>query len=206
MSPAGKRNAMRYPQALRTSGTANSEMNEPRVDRHVKHGEGIAAELQLAGPLLVVGHAHQRGEVGLDRSHAHRQQGERKQQARHAVETDDHVPQDVRQREADDRAVLAEKAIGQKPACQRQAVACAFEAIDPAAGGALRETEMLGHVKEQYRLHAVKGVVLGELAPEEEPDRRGMRGGGPRRPCRGGSSSAIVLAVDMIEGGLFSPP
>ena len=144
------------------------------IHRSVEHREGVAAEPLLPRTPLVVGHAHQGGNIRLNDPRTHRQQPQGCAQKHGVLEPQNHVPQDIGQREAHDRPVLAEDVVGQPSADQRQQIAAGNEVRHHAAGQVVRESQPLGHVQQQNRPHPVIRAAFRELAPEDEPKTQRM--------------------------------
>lgn len=122
----------------------------------------------LSGALLVVGLAHQRGNIRLDHPASTGEECQRDQESRLVFDPEDEVAENVRNREADDRPVFPEEAIGEIPPQEREEIAGHLEGVKDRTGLALVEVQDGGEVQRENGPHAVVRGPFREFSPEEE--------------------------------------
>ena len=164
----------RVPEVVAQHGHGHLGNERPDVDGKVEPQKRGTAEPLLARPLLVVGLAHERRNVRLDHAAAARQQSQGDDQRRVVFNAQDEMAQHVGHGKADDGPVAAQPPVGNEPAHQRQEVTRHLEPRVDGAGFRVGVSQGRGQVEEQDGPHAVVGAALGELAPEEEPQRHGV--------------------------------
>jgi len=128
--------------------------------------------LVLTGSLLVVGLAHEGGDIGFDDAAATGKETEGDEESGLVFDAEDEVAEDVGDREADDGPVFSEEAVGEKSSEEREEIAGHLEGVESGAGPRFVEVERGGEIEGENGAHAVVGGAFGEFTPEEvvEPD------------------------------------